>query len=166
MKLVPLFEMVHKYVERHSVSVKGPLGTDSTAWMFREGTIKGERVSGSHRAMNKSVVRADNVVTPDIRGALTTLDGSEVYYEVRGYGVEVGGLRQFTGSMYFLTGAEQYAWLNTVVAVMEGRYARTDDGYLIGTFQVYECVSEADGVEVRTSYHDGIPEPVRQKPVF
>ena len=166
MKLVPLFEMVHKYVERHSVSLRGPLGTDSTAWMFREGTIRGERVSGSHRAMNKSVVRVDNVVTPDIRGALTTLDGAEVYYEVRGYGVEVNGLRHFTGSMYFLTGAEQYAWLNTVVAVMEGRYTRTDDGYLIGTFQVYECLPESHQVEPRTSYHEDIPPPVREQPRF
>jgi hypothetical protein len=166
MKLVPLFEMVHKYVERHSVAVQGPLGTDSTAWMFREGTIKGERLSGSHRAMNKSVVRADNVVTPDIRGALTTLDGAEVYYEIRGYGVEVDGLRHFRGSMYFLTGAEPYAWLNTVVAIMEGRYTRTDDGYLIGTFQVYECVSESDRVEPRTDYHEGIPAPERTQPRF
>jgi hypothetical protein len=82
--------------------------------------------------MNKSVLRADNVVTPDIRGALTTDDGAEVYYEVRGYGIAVEGLRQFKGSMYFLTDAPQYAWLNTVVGVMEGRYVRTDDGYLIG----------------------------------
>lgn len=166
MKLVPLFEMVHKYVERHPVSLKGPLGTTSTAWMFREGTIKGERVSGSHRAMNKSSVRADNVVTPDIRGALTTLDGSEIYYEIRGYGVEVDGLRHFSGSMYFLTDAEAYTWLNTVVAIMEGRYVRTEAGELIGTFQVYECVPEADQVTPRIGYHEGIPGPVRTPPRF
>jgi hypothetical protein len=165
-KLVPLFEMVHKYVERHSVSVTGPLGMDSTSWMFREGTIQGERVSGSHRAMNKSVVRADNVVTPDIRGALTTLDGAEVYYEIRGYGIEVESLRHFTGSMYFLTGDARYEWLNTVVGVMEGRYTRTDDGFLIGTFQVYECEPESEKVEARTAYHEGIPGPVREQPRF
>jgi hypothetical protein len=158
--------MVHKYVERHNVSLHGPLGTDSTAWMFREGTIKGDRISGSHRAMNKSVVRAGHDFTPANRGSLTTLDGAEVYYEVRGYGVEVDGLRHFTGSMYFLTGAEQYDWLNTVVGVMEGRYTRTDDGYLIGTFQVYECVPESERIEPRTAYHEDIPPPVREQPRF
>jgi hypothetical protein len=166
MKLVPLFEMVHKYVERHSVSLKGPLGTDSTSWMFREGTLQGERIRGSHRAMNKSVLRADNVVTPDIRGALTTDDGAEVYYEIRGYGIEVDGLRHFKGSMYFLTDAPQYAWLNTVLGVMEGRYTRTEDGFLIGTFQVYECVTESNRVTPRLDYHDGIPGPVRTQPRF
>jgi hypothetical protein len=166
MKLVPLFEMVHKYVERHSVALKGPLGTDSTSWMFREGTILGERVRGSHRAMNKSVLRADNVVTPDIRGDLTTDDGAEIYYEIRGYGIDVNGLRHFKGSMYFLTDSEKYAWLNTVLGVMEGRYTRTDDGFLIGTFQVYECVTESDTVHPRTTYHEGIPGPVRTQPAF
>lgn len=166
MKLVPLFEMVHKYVERHSVSLKGPLGTDSTSWMFREGTMSGERVRGGHKAMNKSVLRSDNVVTPDIRGILTTDDGAEVYYEIRGYGIEVDGLRNFSGSMYFLTDAEQYAWLNTVVAVMEGRYTRDPEGFLIGTFQVYECVAETQGIEPRLAYHEGLSVPPRTQPSF
>jgi hypothetical protein len=166
MKLVPLFEMVHKYVERHSVSLKGPLGTDSTSWMFREGTISGERIRGGHKAMNKSVLRSDNVVTPDIRGVLTTDDGAEVYYEVRGYGIDVDGLRNFTGTMYFMTDAEKYAWINTVIGVMEGRYTRDPEGYLIGTFQVYECVPESDKVKARTAYHEDIPAPVREQPRF
>jgi hypothetical protein len=166
MKLVPLFEMVHKYVERHSVSLKGPLGTDSTSWMFREGTILGDRIRGGHKAMNKSVLRSDNVVTPDIRGVLTTDDGAEVYYEVRGYGIDVDGLRNFTGTMYFMTDAARYAWINTVIGVMEGRYTRDPEGYLIGTFQVYECVSEAAKVEPRTSYHDGLAPQARLQPNF
>ena len=166
MKLVPLFEMVHKYVERHSVQMKGPLGTENVAWMFREGTIEGERVRGGHKAMNKSVVRSDNVVTPDIRGVLTTQDGAEVYYEIRGYGIDVDGLRHFKGSMYFLTGAPQYEWLNTVVGVMEGRYSRDAAGYLIGTFQVYECVAESEGVEPRLTYHEGLDVQARTPPNF
>jgi hypothetical protein len=166
MKVVPLFEMVHKYVERHSVQLKGPLGTDSVAWMFREGTIEGERVRGGHKAMNKSVVRSDNVVTPDIRGVLTTDDGAEVYYEIRGYGIDVGGLRHFKGSMYFLTDASKYEWLNTVVGVMEGRYARDRDGSLIGTFQVYECVWESESVQPRLGYHEGLDAPARVAPHF
>ena len=166
MKLVPLFEMVYRYVERHPVSLKGPLGTDSTAWMFREGTISGERVRGGHKAMNKSVVRADNVVTPDIRGVLTTDDGVEVYYEIRGYGIDVDGLRHFKGSMYFLTGDERYAWLNTVVGVIEGRYTRDPEGFLIGTFQVYECVSESEKMEPRLEYHAGLAPQPRTQPKF
>ena len=164
MKLVPLFEMVHKYVERHSVAVKGPLGTDSTSWMFRQGTIVGERVRGNHQAMNKSVLRADNVVTPDIRGILVTDDGAEVYYEIRGYGIDVSGLRHFRGSMYFTTGDERYAWLNTVLAVMEGRYRHDAQGYLIGTFQVYECVTESDKIEPRSTYHDGMTGEIARTP--
>jgi hypothetical protein len=91
---------------------------------------------------------------------------AEVYYEIRGYGIEVEGLRHFKGSMYFLTDAPQYTWLNTVLGVMEGRYTRTDDGFLIGTFQVYECVTESDTVTPRLDYHEGIPGPVRTQPRF
>jgi hypothetical protein len=166
MKLVPLFEMVYKYVERHSVSLKGARGTDSTSWMFREGTIVGERVRGGHKAMNKSVVRSDNVVTPDIRGILTTDDGAEVYYEIRGYGIDIDGFRNFKGSMYFLTDAEKYAWLNTVVGAIEGRYTRDPEGFLIGTFNVYECVAESDKVNLRLDYHEGLVPTLRTQPVF
>jgi hypothetical protein len=166
MKLVPLFEMVYRYVERHNVALKGPLGTDSTAWMFREGTIVGDRIRGGHKAMNKSVVRSDNVVTPDIRGILTTDDGAEVYYEIRGYGIDVDGLRHFKGSMYFLTDAEKYAWLNTAVGAIEGRYTRDPEGFLIGTFNVYECVAESDKVEPRLEYHAGLQPTPRTQPVF
>jgi hypothetical protein len=164
MKLVPIFEMVHKYVDRHTAEVSGPRGTDSTSWMFREGTIAGERVRGNHKAMNKSVLRADNVVTPDIRGILTTEDGAGVYYEIRGYGIEVEGLRHFKGSMFFLTSDERYTWLNTVLGVMEGRYTRDPEGYLIGTFQVYECVAESEKVEPRLTYHDGMTGRLPAKP--
>ncbi|HLF70531.1 MAG TPA: DUF3237 family protein [Dehalococcoidia bacterium] len=160
MKLVPLFEMVHKYVQMHPVKMQGQFGQESVSWLFREGTILGERVRGRHQAMNKSVLRADNVVTPDIRGILFTDDGESVYYEVRGYGIEVDGLRHFKGSMYFMTGAEKYIWLNTVLAVMEGRYRRAEDGLFIGTFQVYECIAETETVEPRATYHEGVEHPV------
>jgi hypothetical protein len=166
MKLVPLFEMVYKYVERHTVALKGPRGSDSTSWMFREGTIAGERVRGGHKAMNKSVLRSDDVVTPDIRGVLTTDDGAEVYYEIRGYGIDIDGFRNFSGSMYLLTDSEKYAWLNTVVGVIEGRYTRDAEGYLIGTFQVYECVSEASKIELRLEFHEGLAPQPRLQPNF
>jgi hypothetical protein len=166
MQLVPLFEMVYRYVERHSVSLKGARGTDSTSWMFREGTISGERIRGGHKAMNKSVLRSDNVVTPDIRGILTTDDGAEVYYEIRGYGIDIDGFRNFTGSMYFLTDTEKYEWINTVVGAIEGRYTRDHEGYLIGTFQVYECVSEGYKIEPRLTFHEGLAPQPRLQPNF
>ena len=161
MKLEPLFEMVHKYVEMHPVKMQAQFGQESVSWLFREGTLVGERVRGTHKAMNKSVLRADNVVTPDIRGILFTDDGESIYYEVRGYGIEVDGLRHFRGSMYFMTGSEKYAWLNTVLGVMEGRYQRDDANFLIGTFKVYECIIEADKVETRSTYHEGVAAPSR-----
>ncbi len=166
MKLVPLFEMIYRYVERHNVKLKGPLGTDNTAWMFREGTIVGDRIRGGHKAMNKSVVRADNVVTPDIRGVLTTDDGADVYYEIRGYGIEVDSLRHFKGSMYLLTDDERYTWLNTVVGAIEGRYTLDPNGFLIGTFNVFECVSEAADMEAHLDFYAGLAPQPQTQPVF
>jgi hypothetical protein len=49
---------------------------------------------------------------------------------------------------------------------MEGRYTRDPEGYLIGTFQVYECVSEAAKIEPRTAYHDGLAPQPRLQPNF
>jgi hypothetical protein len=102
------------------------------------------------------------VVTPDIRGILTTDDGAKAYYEIRGYGIDVAGFRHFRGSMYFLSGDERYTWLNTVMAVMEGRYVAHPEGLFIGTFQVYECVAETESIEVTGKYHEDIAPP---KPV-
>jgi hypothetical protein len=80
--------------------------------------------------------------------------------------VDVAGLRHFTGSMYFLTDDARYTWLNTVVGVMEGRYARDPEGFLIGTFQVYECVPESNEIEPRTAYHEGLAPQPRTQPRF
>jgi hypothetical protein len=139
-KFVLLFEMEHKYVERHSVQLKGAFGSDATNWMLLEGAIIGERIRGRHKALNLSAVRADGVATPDARGVIITEDGAEVLYEISGLAEQIEGQRHVKGSMIFRTGAQQYAWLNTVLAVLSGRYARNDSGETVGRFQVYECV--------------------------
>jgi hypothetical protein len=56
--------------------------------------------------------------------------------------------------------------MNTVVGAIEGRYTRDPDGYLIGTFNVYECVAESDKVEPRLDYHEGLVPTPRTQPMF
>jgi hypothetical protein len=156
MRLAPLFEMAYRYVHRHAVELRGPGGTDGLYWMFREGTLVGERIRGSHKGMNRSTLRVDGVATGDIRGIIHTDDDAEIYYEIRAYGLAADGPRHLVGTMFFQTGDERYAWLNTTVAILEGRYTWDNDGLLIGTLRVHECQPDGASVEARVQLHEGL----------
>lgn len=145
MRLVPLFEMTHRYTE---VTWVGPLpGGDSVAWALREGAVEGERIRGTHRAFNRPRRRADEVSEPHAVGLIRTHDGIAIEYEIRGYGVPAAPgdpLRRVVGAVTFRVADERYAWLNTTLALLEGRYEREADGNAVGRFRVYECVPEAE----------------------
>jgi hypothetical protein len=87
-----------------------------------EGRLSGERLSGELRLTNLAERRADNVNLPTLRGVLTTDDGASVWIELDGVATlrEADGARVFVTACRFRTGDERYAWLNTVVGVLEG----------------------------------------------
>ncbi len=87
-----------------------------------EGSLTGERLSGSLRLTNLASRRTDNVNLPTLRGLLDTADGARVWVELDG----VATLRAedqapvFVTTFRFRTGDERYTWLNTTFGVLEG----------------------------------------------
>jgi hypothetical protein len=66
----------------------------------------------------------------DVRLLLKTDDGADILMEYKGVGLDGG--KHITTAPMFQTGAEQYAWLNSVQAVARGA---TDGGAV--TYDVY-----------------------------
>ncbi len=86
------------------------------------GTLTGERVQGELRLTNLASRRPDTVNLPTLRGVLTTDDGAAVWVELDGIATLRASdeARVFVTACRFRTGDERYAWLNTVVGVLEG----------------------------------------------
>jgi hypothetical protein len=109
-------ELTYTSLEALDFSVGGQLyGT-------MEGTLTGERVQGELRLTNLASRRPDNVNLPTLRGVLTTDDGAAIWVELDGIATlrASDDARVFVTACRFRTGDERYAWLNTVVGVLEG----------------------------------------------
>jgi hypothetical protein len=87
-----------------------------------EGAITGERLQGTIELTNLARRRPDNVNTPTLRGMLTTDDGEQIWLELDGLATlrPADGARVFVTACRFLAGSSRFAWLNTVVGVLEG----------------------------------------------
>jgi hypothetical protein len=92
----------------------GPQG-DRIAYPITGGTFTGPRLNGTFLGVGAdfSIVRANNQFSPDGISILQTSDGANILFKDRGY--QSGNY--VYGSVTFETGAEKYAWLNSVVAV-------------------------------------------------
>lgn len=117
------------------------------------GSFEGPRLKGKLLASGGDwlLIGNDGVGRLDVRGTFETADGARVY--VQYYGVVVindkvaealteGGETQY-GDTYFMTqprfetGDPRYAWLNSVVAVSQGRVLPN-----AVEFRVYQVVNE------------------------
>ena len=115
------------------------------------GSFEGERLSGSVLTPGADwlLMGQDGVGLVDVRLTLKTNDDALIYMQYLGKlhfneklmaALAEGAETQF-GDTYFMTqprfetGAENYSWLNGIVAVAEGRM--TSEGV---EYQVYECV--------------------------
>jgi hypothetical protein len=87
-----------------------------------EGSLVGDRLSGTLRLTNLAPRRPDNVNLPTLRGVLTTEDGARAWVELDGLATlrPEDGARVFITTCRFRTGDERYGWLNTLFAVVEG----------------------------------------------
>lgn len=87
-----------------------------------DGSLTGDRLNGEMRLTNLAPRRADDVNLPTLRGLLTTEDDAVVWVELDGVATlrPSDGARVFVTSARFRTGDERYAWLNTVLGVLEG----------------------------------------------
>jgi hypothetical protein len=87
-----------------------------------EGEVSGDRLSGHFQLTNLAPMRPDDVNCPTLRGLLITDDGAQAYVEWDGVATlrPSDQARVFVTSLSFRTGDPRYAWLNTVVSVVEG----------------------------------------------
>jgi hypothetical protein len=87
-----------------------------------EGSLTGDRISGTLRLTNLAPRRADNVNVPTLRGVFTTDDGARVWVEIDGLATlrQEDSARVVLTMCRFRTGDDRYDWLNTLFAVLEG----------------------------------------------
>ncbi|MBW3665871.1 MAG: DUF3237 domain-containing protein [Actinobacteria bacterium] len=87
-----------------------------------EGSLTGERLSGTLRLTNLASRRTDGVNLPTLRGLLDTVDGARVWVELDGIAAlrAEGQARVFVTTFRFRIGDERYTWLNTTFGVLEG----------------------------------------------
>ncbi|WP_270889969.1 hypothetical protein [Pedococcus sp. 5OH_020] len=105
-----------------------------------EGSLVGERLTGTLRLTNLAPRRPDNVNLPTLRGVLTTQDGARAWVELDGLATlrPVDGARVFITTCRFRTGDERYARLNTLFAVLEGVLDSVGVGG-VARGQLFEC---------------------------
>ncbi len=117
---------------------------EGTGFGQGEGTVTGDRLTGTLRWTNHPRLREDDVWCPNLTGRITADDEADILYRMQGYSVvrDDGEGRDITANCRFTTGDATYAWLNTVVGVVEGRI--TADARRI-QMSVYECVSGPNG---------------------
>jgi len=86
--------------------------------------------------------REDGVWTPNLRGTITTRDGSELLVSLHGQSVEEdppGTRRAILARLELTTHAEPYRWLNTCFVVGEGEIDEERENWWLDT---YVCVNE------------------------
>lgn len=118
MELVELGDVDLRYVTLES------LDYDAGGQLYgtMEGSLTGERLSGSLRLTNLAARRSDNLNLPTLRGMLDTAEGAQVWVELDGIAtlrVE-DQARVFVTTFRFRTGDERYTWLNTTFGLLEG----------------------------------------------
>lgn len=118
MEVLELAQLELTYVSLEALD----FGSDGRLYGTMEGRLRGDRLAGDLRLTNLAPRRSDNANLPTLRGVLTTTDGASVWVELDGIATlrPSDGARVFVTAAAFRTGDERYAWLNSVVGVLEG----------------------------------------------
>ncbi|CAJ2508718.1 Uu.00g137440.m01.CDS01 [Anthostomella pinea] len=98
-----------------TITIGPEAGGTRVALPIAGGTFTGPRLNGTFLpvGVDAGLMTADGQFYPDGTSVLQTSDGANIIF--RGSGYQTGD--NIYGAVTFQTGAEQYAWLNTVVAV-------------------------------------------------
>ena len=116
--------------------VSGPAG-ERQIYIVKGGTLEGPKMKGVllSGGGDWAIFRTDGVLQLDVRATLKTDDGELIYATYNGLivaapdvfarlvaaeNVPLGDYYFYTNPM-FQTGAEKYAWLNSVIAIGRGR---------------------------------------------
>jgi hypothetical protein len=106
-----------------------------------DGVVTGE-IEGLLAWANYPRRRQDGVWTPNLRGVLTTSEGSELLVSVHGQSIQEkapGYRRAILARVEVTTEAERYRWLNTSFVIGEGEIDEEQEEWWLDT---YVCVNE------------------------
>ena len=141
MRLQQLCEMDLRYTSPFKIVI--PYGGDGSGWGIGEGSVKGERLSGTAQWSNHPRRRGDGAMLPNARGVITADDGAEIFFELSGRTVWVERDRALRGAQLLMTlfesQAEAYTWLNNTVCMSEGKI---DPSTLVLALRVFSCENE------------------------
>jgi hypothetical protein len=110
---------VHLDVDAPTFLSNAPGGTRIIA-AITGGTFEGPKMKGTVGPAPGGdwvTVRADGVMSLDVRMILSTHDGASILVSYVGLMRNVDGVMQARGAPLFETGDERYAWLNSVLGV-------------------------------------------------
>jgi hypothetical protein len=143
MRLEPLCRLSMRYVEGSWHRPYGSQGED-VEWLGfgrGDGEVAGE-IEGTLMWANAPRRRQDGVWTPNVRGVITTSDGSELLLSMHGQSVleDTQGVRRAVlARVELTTEADELRWLNTCFVVGEGEIDEEREDVWIDT---YVCVNE------------------------
>jgi hypothetical protein len=118
-------------------------GESGVGWGLGQGTVSGERLTGSVQWSNHPTRRGDGVMLPNTRGVIATADSAEVFFDLTGRTVFVEQDGEPVGRQLlmalFESENEQYSWLNDAVCMAEGAI---DPQRAAANFVVFICQSD------------------------
>jgi hypothetical protein len=140
MRLDKLCSIEFRYLDAHFPK---PYGDESgPGWGIGEGTVSGERLSGTIKWSNHPSLRSDGVALPDFRGVISTADGAKVLVSFTGRTVFVPRGNETVGRQLlmalFESDDEHYAWLNSEVGIAEGVHEQNPPSRT----EVYLCTND------------------------
>lgn len=125
----------------HQPYGRGPEGAEALGFGRGEGSVSGE-LTGSVKWANFPRRREDGVWTPNLRGVITTADGSDILISIHGQSVDEatpGRRRALLGRIELTSEAASYRWLNTCFIVGEGEIDEAREDWWL---DAYVCVNE------------------------
>jgi hypothetical protein len=138
---------------------QGGDGLEGHGFGTGEGDISGE-IEGTVIWANFPRRREDGVWTPNLRGVITLVDGTELLISIHGQSVEEeppGAGRAIVARIELTTESKEYRWLNTCFIVGEGAIDEKREEWWL---DAYVCVNEvAQGL---TALGAGAPDRFRQ----
>jgi hypothetical protein len=142
MRLEPFCRILMRYAEGSWHRPYGS-GEDSEAIGFGsgDGSVSGA-IEGDVSWANSPRRRQDGVWTPNLRGVITTADGSQLLLSIHGQSIQErapGHRRAILARLELTTEAERYRWLNTCFLVGEGEIDEESEGWWLDAFV---CVNE------------------------
>ena len=140
MRLEPLCEVELGYTSEF-ILVQPYGGEEGSGYGEGEGTLSGERLSGTVRWVNHPHRRNDSAMLPDTHGIIRTPDDATILFSFQGRTMwsEDGSKGGQALRVLFESDHDRYKWLNEVLCVLEGVI---DPERLVMQARAYVCVNE------------------------